>query len=72
MTKNDYDNLKLLSLRESKKLTQEVVAEGVGVSRFTIIRAEKGESASWKLLKSLSSFYGISISDLLKRQQIKA
>lgn len=66
MTKQDYDNDKLTKMRESKKLTQESVADSIGVSRFTIIRAEKGEAASWKLLQALSGFYGIPITDLIK------
>jgi DNA-binding XRE family transcriptional regulator len=72
MTKNDYDNSKLIKLRESKKMTQEDVAETIGVSRFTIIRAEQGQSASWKLLQTLSAFYGISISELIHPAQIAA
>lgn len=69
MTKNDYDNQMLVDLRQSRKLTQEFVANCVGVSRFTVIRVEKGESASWDLLKTLCQFYNISISELLKTQQ---
>jgi len=72
MTKEDYDNTRLVKLRESKKLTQENVAESVGVSRFTIIRAEQGSAASWKLLQSLSAFYGISVSELIHPTQIAA
>lgn len=72
MTKNDYDNKKLSDLRESKKLTQESVAESIGVSRFTIIRAEKGVKASWNLLESLCSFYGIPILELLKDKPVSA
>lgn len=66
MTKDDYYNEKLVELREQKKLTQENVAQSVGVTRFTIIRAEKGEAASWKLLQALSTFYEVSISELLR------
>ena len=69
MTKSDYDNEKLSDLRESKGLTQAALAEIIGVSRFTIIRVEKGKQASWKLLKSLSKFYEISIDDLLIAQK---
>ena len=71
MTKHDYDNQKLCDLREAKNLTQESVAESIGVSRFTIIRAEKGEKASWKLLQNLSTFYGIQISELLHPANVK-
>ena len=68
MTSNDYDNTKLISFREDKKLTQQNVADSLNVSRFTIIRAEQGVSASWKLLQNLASFYGVSISELIKSE----
>lgn len=68
MTENDYNNLKLLQLRMTRNLSQEDVANNIGVSRFTIIRAEKGQAASWKLLQTLSAFYGIAISELLQTE----
>ena len=69
MTKEDYDNEKLAKLRTGMSLTQEDVAGRIGVSRFTVIRAEQGNAASWKLLQSFAEFYKVSISDLIRPSQ---
>lgn len=58
----------LATLREDKNLTQQNVADALGISRFTVIRAEQGVSASWKLLQSFATFYGISINDLVSKE----
>lgn len=72
MTGNDYNNKKLVELRENKNLTQQNVADSLKVSRFTVLRAEKGESASWKLLQSFAAYYEVSISDLLTQEKVSA
>ena len=72
MTGNDYNNKKLVDLREDKNLTQQNVADSLRVSRFTVLRAEKGESASWKLLQSFAVFYKVPISDLLAQEKVSA
>lgn len=68
MTSEDYNNSLLATLREEKNLTQQNVADALEVSRYTVIRAEQGTSASWKLLGSFATFYGISINDLVTKQ----
>lgn len=70
MTGNDYNTKTLIDLREAKNLTQQNVADSLGISRFTVIRAEKGESASWKLLQSFAAYYGVEISDILTKEKI--
>lgn len=66
MDKTDYDNELLVAMRTASGLTQEQVAEEVGVKRLTIIRVEQGESASFDLLKRLTRVYGKPITAVLR------
>ena len=54
---------KLTSLRKAKKLSQNAVAEALGISSRTYLRWEKDESKPSKdTLKKLSDFYGEELS----------
>ena len=54
---------KLIALRNAKKLSQKIVADGLGVSARTYLRWEKDESKPSKdALKKLSDFYGEELS----------
>lgn len=56
---------RLRELRELKDLTQEDIAEMVGVSRQTIISLEKGKyNPSIFLAYKLSRIFGLSIEDV--------
>lgn len=56
---------RLRELRELKNLTQEDIAEKVGVSRQTIISLEKGKyNPSIILAYRLSKIFGLSIEDI--------
>jgi transcriptional regulator with XRE-family HTH domain len=66
MNGQDYYAEKLKSLRESKTLTQEEVAEKLNVNRQTILRAESGTIASYDLLCRMADLYEVDILDLLR------
>lgn len=52
-------------MRQKKGLTQEEVADAVGVSRQTIIAMEKGNyEPSLRLALLLANFFGMSVEDL--------
>ena len=54
---------KLIALRNAKKLSQKIVADGLGVSARTYLRWEKDESKPSKdTVKKISDFYGEELS----------
>lgn len=60
------DTVKLISLRESRGLSNADLAEKLDLSPATITRLENGErNASIKTLKKLASFYNVSVDKLL-------
>ena len=58
---------RLTELRKAKKVSLQVVADAVGVSKTHVYELEKGKAAnpSLSLLVGLSDFFGISIDDLV-------
>jgi len=59
---------RLKELRKNKKVTQQVVADYLGVGRDTVSKWEKGvNSIPEKKLINLSIYYNVSIDYLLKR-----
>lgn len=59
---NDY----LRSLRKDKKMTQDDVAEILGIERSTYTKYESGTSRpNSEMLKKLSQLFDVSINDLL-------
>lgn len=66
MDRTDYDHDLLVTFRNAKGLTQEQVASEVGVTRITIIRAEKGEVASYGLLRRLTQLYDKPVTSILR------
>lgn len=60
------DTVKLISLRESRGLSNSELADKLELSPSTITRLENGErNASIKTLKKLASFYNVSVDNLL-------
>lgn len=56
---------KIPDLRKSQKLTQEDLAEAVGVTRQTIISIENGKyTASLPLAYRIARFFGLSIEEI--------
>lgn len=56
---------KISELRKQRKITQEELADAVGVTRQTIISLENGKyNASLLLAHRLASYFGIAIEDL--------
>jgi len=56
---------KIRELRKSKKVTQDELAEAVGVTRQTIISLENGKyNASLVLAHKLAQFFGTTIEDI--------
>ena len=69
---NDTNNLafNLSSLRKLKRLSQENVAEAIGVSRQAVAKWENGETLPDILnCNALASFYDVSLDDLLNFNQ---
>lgn len=61
---------KLKALRLAKGLKQDELADLIGYSRTTYVRAETGtRSASDELLKLLGDYYGIPASQLIKERE---
>lgn len=62
----------LASLRKKKRLSQENVAEAIGVSRQAVAKWEAGESMPDIInCDALAVFYGVSLDDLLHFDQKK-
>ena len=60
------DTVKLISLRESRGLSNSELADKLSLSPSTITRLENGErNASIKTLKKIASFYNVSVDKLL-------
>lgn len=58
-------NGKLKKLRESKNLTQEELADRLGISRSHISKMEKGfNKPSLALLERIANFFDVSVKDL--------
>ncbi|WP_332648800.1 helix-turn-helix transcriptional regulator [Lysinibacillus sp. 54212] len=59
------ENARLVSLRKSKNLTQEQLAENVGITQAMVARIESGErdpSSSNKI--KLAKFFGVTVEHL--------
>jgi len=59
MDSSFYDNVRLKELRQIHGLTQQEVADRIGIRRQTVWRAESGLSISFNLLNALARVYGI-------------
>lgn len=60
------DTVELISLRESRGLSNSELADKLELSPSTITRLENGErNASIKTLKKLARFYNVSVDKLL-------
>lgn len=60
-----YNAEVLRQWREGAGLSQEALAEKIGVHRITIIRAESGDSASYDLLLRIASEFSRSVTEAL-------
>ena len=65
MNARHFDPNKLKQLRKEHQLTQEAVAERIGVHRQTVYRAERGLDIPYELLCDLSSVYDVEVVTLL-------
>jgi len=55
----------IVELRKPKKITQQELADGVGVTRQTIISLENGKyNASLVLAHKCAKFFGLAIEDV--------
>lgn len=58
---------KIQDLRNSKKLTQQELAEAVGVTRMTIVALERGDyNPSLELAFRLSRFFDLTVEDVFR------
>lgn len=56
---------RIAQLRKERRITQEELADAVGVTRQTIISLENGRyNASLLLARKLSRYFGLTIEDL--------
>jgi hypothetical protein len=56
----------LKSLREAKGLTQQIVAQAIGVDRTTYVKYENGQSEpNFETAIKLAAFYDVSIDELV-------
>ncbi len=67
-----YDAEKVAKVREEAGLTQEQLAEEVGVTSITISRVENGRSASPELLARIAERFGVQLSDFLYPHPIES
>lgn len=65
MNADDYDHRKLQKIRK-EKFTQAEIAGRLECTTETISRAERGISASFQLLKEITSHCGISIKEIIR------
>lgn len=71
MNSNHYNAERLQALRQQKSLaagksiTQQAVADALGVQRQTVYRAERGENISYEMLCALAAFYNVEVISLL-------
>lgn len=61
----EIDRLKLKHLREVERLSQEAVAEQIGISRESLNRIEKSGNAKKSNVVKLAKFFDITLDDLL-------
>lgn len=61
----EIDRLKLKHLREAERLSQEAVAEQIGISRESLNRIEKSGNAKKSNVLKLAEFFDITLNDLL-------
>lgn len=64
---------RISELRRTRRVTQEELAEAVGVTRQTIISLENGRyNASLQLAHKLASYFGMSIEELFLFEEEQA
>jgi transcriptional regulator with XRE-family HTH domain len=67
-----YDHAKVAKLREDAGLTQELLADELGVTPITISRVENGHSASPDLLARIARRFGKNLADILYSHPLDA
>ena len=60
----------LKQLRKSQGLTQQELADSIGVSKAAYSRYERDETISLYALESLADFYHMTVDDLLGRKKV--
>ena len=59
---------RIKELRERRGLSQDALADAIGVDRTTIVKYETGKSKPTRKLKELADFFGITTDELLGRE----
>jgi transcriptional regulator with XRE-family HTH domain len=72
MNVRHYYPEKLVALREGAGLSQEALAEKLEVHKLTILRAEKGRSASYGLLSKYATEFHLAVTDLVRPFPVEA
>ncbi|MCT7871346.1 helix-turn-helix transcriptional regulator [Gardnerella sp. DNF00354] len=66
-------SVNIRALRRSKKLTQQELAEALGVSRNSIVRYENGTSAiSTRLIDKICNKFKVSLFDIVHEKELSA
>lgn len=65
MTKADYDNEKVRTLRKARRWTQSELAKRVKRSLRTIQRVEQGEHASFDALRQIAAKFDVQVTELI-------
>ena len=60
---------KLKKLRKEKKVTQEQLAQIIGVERSSIGKYETGTQPSTDIIKRIADYFGVSVDYLLGREE---
>lgn len=66
----------LRELRAKKGVTQKEVAEAIGISRYTLIKLEKGGEGLPSTVKALADYYGVSplylceLKDIIRKEYL--
>ena len=61
---------KLKKLRKEKKVTQEQLAQIIGVERSSIGKYETGTQPSTDIMKRIADYFGVTVDYLLGREEI--
>lgn len=71
MNAQDYDHKRLANARKAAGLTQDQLAEQLGVTSVTISRVETGVSASYGLLTRIATQLGRSVTEFLHEKSVE-
>lgn len=62
----NHIGVRIRELREEQGISQQVLADSIGVKQTTISEIERGNNKpSWKNLQKLAQFFGVPLSQLI-------